>query len=164
MPAISSAAIVLVLANVAQTSSFVTSNSYVHKISNGMSGSRALAMKSQASSSDAMSFSKKCSKVLVSSFLAFNLIGNLDMASVKADDAVPATPTETVTPPAPSTPSLSSAEIPKVPLYTKKGTDTQAYSDVGRGFRMLRWEDCLFVAKSMSTNSLSVSTAHLTAR
>ena len=147
MPAISSAAIVLVLANVAQTSSFVTSNSYVHKISNGMSGSRALAMKSQASSSDAMSFSKKCSKVLVSSFLAFNLIGNLDMASVKADDAVPATPTETVTPPtptetvtppAPSTPSLSSAEIPKVPLYTKKGTDTQAYSDVGRGFRMLR--------------------------
>lgn len=92
-------------------------------------------MKSQAPSSDAMSFSKKCSKILVSSFLAFNLIGNLDMASVKADDEVPATPAAAVTPP---TPTASSADIPKVPLYTKKGTDTQAYSDVGRGFRMLR--------------------------
>ena len=92
-------------------------------------------MKSQAPFSDAMSFSKKCSKVLVSSFLAFNLIGNLDMASVKADDEVPATPAAAVTPP---TPTANSADIQKVPLYTKKGTDTQAYSDVGRGFRMLR--------------------------
>ena len=44
-------------------------------------------------------------------------------------------PAATVTPPAAST---KFDDIPKVPLYTKKGSDTQAYSDIGRGFRMLR--------------------------
>jgi len=28
--------------------------------------------------------------------------------------------------------------IPKVPLYVKKSSDLQSYSDVGRGFRLLR--------------------------
>ena len=92
-------------------------------------------MKSQSPSNDIMSLAKKCSKVVASSFIAFNLIGNLDVSSVRADDEVAATPAATV---APTTASTKFDDIPKVPLYTKKGSDTQAYSDIGRGFRMLR--------------------------
>ena len=28
--------------------------------------------------------------------------------------------------------------FPEVPLYSKKGSDLQTYSDIGRGFRLLR--------------------------
>ena len=37
-----------------------------------------------------------------------------------------------------SAPSPSASGLPSVPLYTKKSADTVAYSDIGRGFRLLR--------------------------
>ena len=130
MLSVSSVVTVLVLANIAQISSFSITRTSSHKISN-----RDVSMKSQSSTNDIISLAKKCSKVVASSFIALNLIGNFDVSSVKADEEVAATPAATVTP---STASTKFDDIPKVPLYTKKGSDTQAYSDIGRGFRMLR--------------------------
>lgn len=89
-------------------------------------------MKSLPSINEITALTTKCSRVLATSFIAFNLIGNYDVSSAKADDAVAAAPVATVAA------SSNIDDIPKVPLYTKKGTDTQAYSDIGRGFRMLR--------------------------
>ena len=93
-------------------------------------------MKSQSTSNDIISLAKKCSKMMATSFIAFNLIGNFDVSAVKAEEEVAATPAAASV--APSVPSTKFDDIPKVPLYTKKGSDTQAYSDIGRGFRMLR--------------------------
>lgn len=124
MSGIKSAVIVLVLANIAQTSSFSVSRASLHN--------RDVTMKSSGDFSGMM---KKCSKVLATSFIAINLITNMDVSSARAEDAAAAPVAAVVTAPATST-----ENIPKVPLYTKKGTDTQAYSDIGRGFRMLRYD------------------------
>ena len=119
MSGMKSAVIVLVLANIAQTSSFSFSRAHLHN--------RDVTMKS---SGDFTGLMKKCSKMLATSFIAINLITNVDVSSVRADDVAP------VAAAVASTTNVD--DIPKVPLYTKKGTDTQAYSDIGRGFRMLR--------------------------
>lgn len=123
MSSLSSAVLVLVLANIAQTSSFSVSRSNgVHSVSN-----RDVSMRSLPTSEEITFFAKRCSKVVASSFIAINLIGNFDMSSARADDAVASPATST-----------SIDDIPKVPLFTKKASDTQAYSDIGRGFRMIR--------------------------
>ena len=127
MSGIKSAVIVLVLANIAQTSSFSVSRASLHN--------RDISMSSMKSSGDFSGLMKKCSKVLATSFIALNLVGNMDVSAARADDAV-AAPVAAVVAASPS----NTDDIPKVPLYTKKGTDTQAYSDIGRGFRMLRCE------------------------
>ena len=123
MSGLKSAVLVVALASIAQTSSFSLSPS--NRV-------RDISMKSLPSINDISALTTKCSRVLATSFIAFNLIGNFDVSSAKADDAVAATPAATVAA------SSNIDAIPKVPLYTKKGTDTQAYSDIGRGFRMLR--------------------------
>lgn len=122
-----SAIIALVLANIAQTSSFSVSRASLH--------SRDVSMTSSKPSINFSGLVKKCSKVLATSFIALNLIGNLDISSARAEEEAVAAPIAAVVA-ATSTTNIES--IPKVPLYTKKGTDTQAYSDIGRGFRMLR--------------------------
>lgn len=122
MSGLKSAVLVVALASIAQTSSFSLSPS--NRV-------RDISMKSLPSINDISALTTKCSRVLATSFIAFNLIGNFDVSSAKADD-VAATPAAAVAG------SSSIDSIPKVPLYTKKGTDTQAYSDIGRGFRMLR--------------------------
>lgn len=93
MMSVSSVVTVLVLANIAQISSFSIARTSSHKISN-----RDVSMKSQSSTNDIISLAKKCSKVMASSFIALNLIGNFDVSSVKADEEVAATPAATVTP------------------------------------------------------------------
>ena len=129
MTGMKSAVVALVLVNIAQTSSFSVSRASLHN--------RDISMSSSKSSVDLSGFAKKCSKVLATSFIAFNLIGNLDVSSARAEEEAVAAPVAAVVPSASTT---NIENIPKVPLYTKKGTDTQAYSDIGRGFRMLRCE------------------------
>ena len=123
-----SAVIVLVLANIAQTSSFSVSRPNLHV--------RDVSMSSTKSSGDFSGLVKKCSKILATSFIALNLVGNLDISGARAEDAA-AAPVAAAVAAVVASP-INIDDIPKVPLMTKKGTDTQAYSDIGRGFRMLR--------------------------
>mmetsp|Transcript_31178 Transcript_31178/g.29727 ORF Transcript_31178/g.29727 Transcript_31178/m.29727 type:complete len:265 (+) Transcript_31178:100-894(+) len=111
--------IMLILATTTQTSSFSLSSSKSYRISSSIS------MKSD-------NVAKKCTKALASTFIAFNLLNTL---AVNADDAAPIPPPAPV--PALITPT-NIEDIPKVKLVTQRAGDTQAYSDVGRGFRMLR--------------------------
>lgn len=127
MSGMKSAVIVLVLANIAQTSSFSVSRPNLHV--------RDVSMSSTKSSGDFSGLVKKCSKILATSFIALNLVGNLDISGARAEDAA-AAPVAAVAAVVAS--PINIDDIPKVPLMTKKGTDTQAYSDIGRGFRMLR--------------------------
>ena len=46
--------------------------------------------------------------------------------------------TETTDTTAPIATVIAQQNVEKVPLFTKKSADTQAYSDVGRGFKLLR--------------------------
>ena len=128
MSGMKSAVIVLVLANIAQTSSFSVSRPNLHV--------RDVSMSSTKSSGDFSGLVKKCSKILATSFIALNLVGNLDLSGARAEDAA-AAPVAAAVAAVVASP-INIDDIPKVPLMTKKGTDTQAYSDIGRGFRMLR--------------------------
>jgi len=66
-------------------------------------------------------------KAVSASVLALSLLtGHVDTAAAAADEVAAA----------PS--SSSSSSIAKVPLYTKRGSDLVAYTNVERGFRMLR--------------------------
>ena len=47
-----------------------------------------------------------------------------------ADDVAPSAPAAAA--------AMSSSGLPVVPLYTKKSGDTTSYSDIGRGFKLLR--------------------------
>lgn len=70
-------------------------------------------------------------KFLAMGSLMFQLSGITSPSIVRADEA-PASPETT------ATSSSSSSSIPKVPLLTKRSTDLQAYTDINRGFKMLR--------------------------
>jgi PsbP len=66
-------------------------------------------------------------KSVLSGLLAFSIVGS-DLQSsfmVRADDET-------------TTVSANPDTVKKVPLFTKKSNDLQVYSDVSRGFRMLR--------------------------
>jgi hypothetical protein len=121
--------VMLILATTTQTSSFSLSSSRSYRISSSIS------MKSD-------NLAKKCSKALASTFIAFNLFNNL---AVNADDVAPTpeAPAVAAVAPAPAvaavTTPINLEDIPKVKLLTQRAGDTQAYSDVGRGFRMLRY-------------------------
>lgn len=71
---------------------------------------------------------KKPLKFLAAGSLMLQLSG-LTTPAVWADEA-PA-PTESAV-------SSSSSAIPKVALYTQRSTDLQVYTDINRGFKMLR--------------------------
>lgn len=68
-------------------------------------------------------FSKKVSSVLLGLSLTLPTTLPILNSPVLADESIVAS---------------TSIELPKIPLLTKKSTDTVAYSDVGRGFRLLR--------------------------
>jgi hypothetical protein len=63
----------------------------------------------------------------------FSLAGVLGAPLTTFADDVEASPAAT-----PSSPVVVQQSIEKVPLFTKKSADTQAYSEVGRGFKLLR--------------------------
>jgi len=69
----------------------------------------------------------------VATLLSFGF--GLPWNSVADETATSVSQTETVEQ---KTDSSSSDIIPEVPLYSKKSPDVQAYSDVGRGFKLLR--------------------------
>lgn len=77
---------------------------------------------------DALSAMKKPLQVLATGSLMLQL-GSLTAPVAWADE--PPAPAETVV--------SSSSSIAKVPLYTKRSTDLQAYTDINRGFKMLRY-------------------------
>jgi hypothetical protein len=72
-------------------------------------------------------------KKAASSAAAFGLASSMALMPAIADeaDAPPA-------PPAPVVATEKAADIPNVPPFSKKTTDLQPYSDIGRGFKMLR--------------------------
>ena len=82
-----------------------------------------------SSSSSSSSMGKKLLNGVAAGVFAFSMLGNVgdNNWSVRADDEV-----------AVAVASSSSDAIKKQPPYTKKGTDLIAYTNIERGFRMLR--------------------------
>jgi hypothetical protein len=66
--------------------------------------------------------------------LFLQILGS-DISIVMAENEKSSTPT-TATATQPIATSIDS--IPKVPLYTKKTSDLQPYTDIPRGFKLLR--------------------------
>ena len=82
-----------------------------------------------ASCSSSSSISKKLLSGVAAGMLAFSVVGNLDnslssWSARAADDEVAVT--------------VNSDNIKKTPPYTKKGSDLIPYTNIERGFRMLR--------------------------
>ena len=79
---------------------------------------------------------KKPLKFLATASLMFQFSG-LTSSAVRADEV--SVSTETAVSSSSSTSSSSSDNsIPKVPLFTKRSNDLQVYTDINRGFKMLR--------------------------
>lgn len=127
--------LMILLVNLGQSSSFTLSHSNSRLIAS-LSCNRVVKMSSSKTSNDFATTVKKYSKFIATSFIAINLMSNYNLSPAYADDAASETPAVTIA--STSTTNAKKSDIPLIPLYTKKGTDTQVYTDIGRGFRMLR--------------------------
>ena len=80
---------------------------------------------------------KKPLKFLATASLMFQFSG-LTSSAVRADEASVSTETAVSSSSSSASSSSSDNSIPKVPLFTKRSNDLQVYTDINRGFKMLR--------------------------